>query len=184
MKTIDKLIVIGGVLRSNGVKYKLGAKEVPPTIPKELDCSGFVRYCFLYAGIKIPDGTYYQFHASKPIKGKIKKGDVGFLQLPSEKGINHIGIYIGNGNWMHCNYKANGISIEPTNMFKHIRRFEGLNEEEYKVEKSIVRINGEDKKVDTINVGGKVFISIRDIESKDIKVGWVHESKKVTIDTK
>lgn len=137
MTKAQKAIDAGMMLKSKGVKYKLGAKAMPPKIPALLDCSGFIVYCFKVAGVSIPDGTYYQFYSTAPVDiSKIKVGDLGFLQDPSAKGTNHVGIYVGKGNWMHCNYSRNGITVEPTKMFnKHIRRCPTLfdNEKETKI---------------------------------------------------
>ena len=176
---LNKIIETGKILKAKGVKYELGAKAVPPNIPTKLDCSGFVRYCFLSAGVFIPDGTYHQFNASLPVD-KVRVGDVGFLQLPTQKGINHVGIYVGDGLWMHCNYSRNGITIEKTNMFKYIRRFRGV-EEEYDVEKATMSINGKDKEVDVIMVEGRTFVELRDLESEKIIVDWCNETKKVIV---
>lgn len=122
---VNKLLATGNMLRSKGVEYKLGAKAVPPSIPAKLDCSGFVRYCYLSVGAKVPDGTYYQFGASTEVT-KLQIGDIGFLQLPTDKGTNHIGIYAGGGKWMHCSYSNNAIKTEKTSIFKHYRRFNGI----------------------------------------------------------
>ena len=176
---LNKIIETGKMLKSKGVKYELGAKAVPPNIPTKLDCSGFVRYCYLSAGVFIPDGTYHQFNASLPVD-KVRVGDVGFLQLPTQKGINHVGIYVGDGLWMHCNYSRNGITIEKTNMFKYIRRFRGV-EEEYDVEKATMSINGKDKEVDVIMVEGKTFVELRDLASDKIIVDWDNDTKKVIV---
>lgn len=127
---VNKAIETGLMLKSKGVKYKLGAKAMPPTIPTHLDCSGFVRYCYKVGGATISDGTYYQFNQSEKVD-KLQIGDLGFLQLPADKGTNHIGIYLGDGTWMHCNYSRNGITVEKTNMFKHHRRIKGIT---YKTE--------------------------------------------------
>lgn len=126
MSKVNQIIDTGKMLRSKGVKYRLGAKALPPVIPSHLDCSGFVRYCFRAAGINIPDGTYRQYHFSKEITAKdLKVGDIGFIQHPSTAGTNHIGIYVGGKQWMHCNFSRNGITIEATKMFdKHLRRIE------------------------------------------------------------
>lgn len=125
MSKADIAIKTGLELKKQGVRYVLGAKAKPPSVPKFLDCSGFVRYCLLSAGVKIPDGTYAQFNSSMPIELKdLKVGDLGFLQKPTDKGTNHVGIYVGKGNWMHCNYSRNGITVEPTKMFnKYPRRY-------------------------------------------------------------
>ena len=176
---LSQVVATGKMLRQQGVKYELGAKATPPNIPKSLDCSGFVRYCFLSAGYKVPDGTYHQFHDSVSVSN-LQFGDIGFLQLPTEKGINHIGIYVGDGLWMHCNYSRNGITIEKTNMFKYIRRFRGV-EEEYDVEKATIIINGKKKEVDVIMVEGRTFVELRDLESDKIIVDWDNDKKKVIV---
>lgn len=141
---VKQIISTGKMLQSKKVKYRLGAKVIPPTIPSHLDCSGFVRYCYLAAGMKVPDGTYYQFAASEEIKD-LQPGDIGFLQLPSAPGTNHIGIYIGDNLWMHCNYSRNGITIEKTNMFKYHRRFKGVI---YKTEGGSNMVPVTDKELD------------------------------------
>lgn len=108
-------------------KYKLGAKAVPPEVPNFLDCSGFVRYCYLAAGADVPDGTYYQWHGSVPVS-KPKIGDIGIMQDPNTLNgkINHIGIYAGDGYWIHCSYGHNGVRKEKTDIFKYPRRFKNI----------------------------------------------------------
>lgn len=129
MKEIDvsKVLSTAKMLEKRGVQYLLGAKAVPPTIPKTLDCSGFVRYCFLAAGADVPDGTYYQWTGSDPVQ-KLEVGDIGLMLDPWHRNgqINHIGIYTGNGKWIHCSYGHNGIREEKTNIFKFHRRFKGI----------------------------------------------------------
>lgn len=169
---IQKVIETGKMLKEKGVRYKLGAKSLPPNIPLFLDCSGFVRYCFRAAGVKIPDGTYYQFNASKKIKeDELKAGDVGFLYSPSELGgrINHVGIYIGDGYWMHCNYSRNGITIERAKIFKHLRRFDmGVDIKTAQKERRNkimvkVKLNGEVKEVNGFEEKNINYVSIREL---------------------
>lgn len=169
MDVRNKIVEEGRKLKKSGVKYKLGAKATPPIIPEFLDCSGFVRYCFRAANIKIPDGTYYQFLASKKIEEKeLRIGDVGFLYSPSElkKGtINHVGIYIGDGTWMHCNYSRNGITIENTKMFRHFRRFD-IDESVSERKKMImikVKIDGQVKEVRGFEEKNINYVSIREM---------------------
>lgn len=181
---VSKIIETGKMLKSKNVRYELGAKAVPPNIPKFLDCSGFVRYCFLAAGIKVPDGTYHQFNASIPISvNELKVGDIGFLQLPTDKGINHIGIYMGNSQWMHCNYSRNGITIEKTNMFKYIRRFKGVKED-YKVENTKINVDGKIIDVRSINHENQNYISLRDLEKAGLKVSYDSSKKMPVVSTK
>lgn len=125
----NKILDAALMLKSKNIKYKLGAKAMPPSIPKVLDCSGFVRYCYKIAGVDIPDGTWYQWHASNSIKvSDLKIGDLGFKHDPGvERGINHIGIYAGDGKWIHCNASRNGITLEKTTIFPYARRIKGVS---------------------------------------------------------
>lgn len=124
----EKILNAALMLQSKNVKYRLGAKAVPPNIPSHLDCSGFVRYCYLIAGANVKDGTWHQWHDSNSIKlSDLRIGDLGFKQPASSPGINHIGIYAGDGKWIHCNASRNGITLEKTNIFPYIRRFKGIN---------------------------------------------------------
>lgn len=124
------------MLQSKKVKYKLGAKALPPKIPTHLDCSGFVRYCYKVAGVNIPDGTYFQWDASNSINAKdLKIGDLGFKFDPTmSTGTNHIGIYAGSGKWIHCNGTRNGITLEKTNIFPYARRVKGVSFTNVKLE--------------------------------------------------
>lgn len=181
---LSQVVATGKMLKQKGITYELGAKAVPPNIPKSLDCSGFVRYCFLSAGYKVPDGTYHQFNESVSVSN-LQFGDIGFLQLPSEKGINHIGIYLGDGVWMHCNYSRNGITIEKTNMFKYGRRFKVVEmEDDEVVEKYKIELNGVIKEVDCIKKDGRIYVQLRDLASDKIEVTWDITDKIPRVKTK
>ncbi len=83
--TRREIIDTAKLLKENFVNYRIGAKAVPPIIPKELDCSGFVRYCYLSVGISVPDGSWHQWYASEPVeKTQIKIADLGFMFDPNK----------------------------------------------------------------------------------------------------
>lgn len=179
---INKIIETGKKLKEAGVKYELGAKAMPPSIPSVLDCSGFVRYCFAAGGAKVPDGTYYQFLGSKKVE-ELKIGDVGFRYSPSElkRGtINHVGIYVGEGLWMHCNYSRNGVTIEKTDFFKHYRRFEQQKEEAYMKQKVNLKHGDKTVDVEAINEGGHRYIKVQDLWKLGFKVSG--NDKEITIE--
>lgn len=164
----QKIIETGKKLKLIDVRYKLGAKAIPPQIPTYLDCSGFVRYCYLAAGLKIPDGTYYQWNCSEPVKD-LQIGDIGIMKSPAELHgkVNHIGIYVGDGKWMHCNYSRNGITIEKTNIFKHHRRFKnvdfGEEQTNYMKKECLVNMNGKSEKLQLIQEEGHKYIKLQDL---------------------
>ena len=164
----QKIIETGKMLKSKGVHYKLGAKAIPPHIPTHLDCSGFVRYCYLAAGLKVPDGTYHQWQGSEPVKD-LQVGDIGIMKDPAELHgkVNHIGIYIGDGFWMHCNYSRNGITIEKTKIFKYHRRFKNVDFGEegtnYMKKDVVVKMNGKAEKLQLIDEEGHKYIKLQDL---------------------
>ena len=53
-------------------------------------------------------------------KDELSVGDIGYRYEPGTiKPTNHCGIYAGNGKWIHCNSKDDGVIEEDTDMFKH-----------------------------------------------------------------
>ncbi|MGP1488375.1 MAG: C40 family peptidase [Peptoanaerobacter stomatis] len=111
--------------------YKMGAKHYnynnDVNKPKLLDCSGFVVWCYKMAGFKVADGTYMQWQTSEEVNYKdLKVGDIGIKEQGGLGMYNHVGIYAGNGYWIHCNYSRNGVTLEKTSIFKYYRRFSNL----------------------------------------------------------
>ena len=85
-----------------GQKYVWGA-----TGPNRFDCSGFTRYVFRStAGIKIPRVSRDQAKVGKYIKSikDLRRGDMVFFDTEKKfKGkVNHVGIYLSNGNFIHA----------------------------------------------------------------------------------
>lgn len=81
-----------------GVRYAYGG-----TTSKGFDCSGYVRQVFKEVGITSLDrtasGMYGQGTAVK--KSDLQAGDLVFFNT-SGKGVSHVGIYIGSGNFIHA----------------------------------------------------------------------------------
>jgi len=99
------------------------------------DCSGYVTYCIntvmqkdnpayrlignvktLYGLETIYNGGYTgEFKATKDIDLKdIQPGDLIFLEMTKGKGLNHIGIYLGNGELAHISGEwEQGVMIMP-----------------------------------------------------------------------
>ena len=94
---------------------------------KELDCSGYISWVLMTAldtSISQNDmGTanFADAFGLKPIfASDLEAGDIGFSYEPGVTDpTNHCGIYLGNGYWIHCNSKNNGVTIEQTNLFNY-----------------------------------------------------------------
>ena len=93
-----------------------------------LDCSGFVQWCYITSGYD--KNTYDKLLSTsgmldelEPImKDELVPGDLGFLHNGKSESINHVGIYVGEGKWIHCSSKAKTVTIEETDMFHVYKR--------------------------------------------------------------
>jgi len=75
------------------------------------DCSGLTQYALAKFGVKIPRVTYDQFRAGKPVPVKsMQAGDLVFFR-PSSQGPGHVGIFIGNGQFLHAPQTGDVVKI-------------------------------------------------------------------------
>ncbi len=92
-----------------GVKYKRGAAS--PT--KGFDCSGLVKYVMAQFGAELPRTSREQALVGKKIErdiASLKPGDL--LTFGHGKRISHIGIYIGEGRYVHAPTPGSRVKIE------------------------------------------------------------------------
>jgi len=92
-----------------GRKYVWGA-----TGPRTYDCSGFTQKIYRDAGIKIPRVSRDQAKVGQYVSfNNLRKGDMVFFDTKKHpKGkVTHVGIYLGNGNFIHASSAAKKIVI-------------------------------------------------------------------------
>lgn len=68
------------------------------------DCSGFVSYIYKYgAGINLPRTSLEQSEYVTPLERyQLTPGDLVFFDTSRNGRINHCGIYVGNGTFIHA----------------------------------------------------------------------------------
>ncbi len=98
-------------------KYYKGGKYVwGGTTPKGFDCSGYVQYLYKKHDINLPRTAWAQSKKGVDVqKEDLQKGDLLFFLTDKKRGIpvTHVGIYIGDGNFIHAASKDKGIIISP-----------------------------------------------------------------------
>ena len=108
-------------------KYFKGGKYVwGGTTPEGFDCSGYVQYLYKKQNINLPRTAWQQSKKGEPIeKHELQKGDLLFFLTDKKRGIpiTHVGIYIGNGNFIHAASKDKGIIISPITHGSYAKTF-------------------------------------------------------------
>lgn len=95
------------------VRYNFGSKSPQNGIS---DCSGFTQYCYRQVGVEIGGYTGAQvMKGTKVKKENLRAGDLVLFKNTYDSkyryGVSHVGIYLSNGNFVHCNPKT-GVSID------------------------------------------------------------------------
>ncbi|QPC47665.1 peptidoglycan endopeptidase [Mangrovibacillus cuniculi] len=88
-----------------GVKYLWGG-----TSPKGFDCSGFIYYVLSQSGYNVTRMDSAGFFSAGTSVADPKPGDLVFFKDTYKKGISHMGIYLGNNEFIHASSSA-GITI-------------------------------------------------------------------------
>lgn len=108
-------------------KYFKGGKYVwGGTTPKGFDCSGYVQFLYKKHNINLPRTAWSQSKKGIAIdKENLKKGDLLFFLTDKKRGIpvTHVGIYIGNGDFIHAASKKKGIIISPIHTGYYSKKF-------------------------------------------------------------
>ncbi len=98
-------------------KYFKGGRYIwGGTTPEGFDCSGYVQYLFKKHNINLPRTAWEQSKQGQTVqRDELQKGDLLFFLTDKKRGIpiTHVGIYIGNGNFIHAASKEKGIIISP-----------------------------------------------------------------------
>lgn len=87
------------------------------------DCSGFVTYVYKTKGVKLPRTSRDMAKAGQSVSTKsLKSGDLVFFKTGRSSRINHVGMYVGNGKFIHSSSGQGGVRIDSINSGYYARK--------------------------------------------------------------
>jgi len=108
-------------------KYFKGGRYIwGGTTPQGFDCSGYVQYLYKKHKVNLPRTAYAQSKRGEAVDiNNLQKGDLLFFLTDKKRGIpvTHVGIYLGNGKFIHAASKKKGIIISPVHHGYYANKF-------------------------------------------------------------
>lgn len=118
---VDKQKLLEDAKYFKGGRYIWGG-----TTPEGFDCSGYVQYLYKKHDINLPRTAWAQSKKGEVVdKENLQKGDLLFFLTDKKRGIpiTHVGIYLGNGKFIHAASKEKGIIISPLTHGSYAKTF-------------------------------------------------------------
>ncbi|MGQ9525105.1 MAG: C40 family peptidase [Armatimonadota bacterium] len=107
---------IAAAFRFLGTPYKWGGNG-----PGGIDCSGFVRAVFAINGEWLPRVSCQQALVGKPVPfNQLRPGDRLYFAMKG-KGIDHTGMYIGGGQFIHASSNRGCVAVDSLLVPKYAR---------------------------------------------------------------
>lgn len=92
-----------------GVPYLWGGNS----LDDGFDCSGLTMTVYQLNGLNLPRNSRKQFDAGIAVnKSDLQKGDLVFFSEKGKNSVSHVGIYIGDGNFIHASSHGKKIKID------------------------------------------------------------------------
>lgn len=115
--------IVAKARKSLGVKYVWGGDNLKTGV----DCSGLVQAVYASFGISVPRVTYDQINQGSSVPtDKLQAGDLVFFDTePNQKGADHVGIYIGNGQFIHAPHTGSVVQISSLTDSYYMNRLMG-----------------------------------------------------------
>ena len=110
--------VVSIAMQYLGVPYVWGGAS-----PSGFDCSGFVMYVFAQVGISLPHYTVAQWNYPNAVsvpRSQLQPGDLVFFA-----GLGHVGIYVGNGQFIHAPHTGSVVRIDSLNEGWYSSEYDG-----------------------------------------------------------
>ena len=108
-----------------GYNYVYG--EESPS--RGFDCSGLMYYVYGQFGYKLERraSMQYKYNGRHVSKSELQQGDLIFFSSNGGASVTHVGMYIGNGQFVHASTSKTGVIISDLNSSYYTRCYYGAN---------------------------------------------------------
>jgi cell wall-associated NlpC family hydrolase len=90
-----------------GSRYAWGGMS-----PAGFDCTGFVKFIYSQFGVDLPHNEAGQLASGPQVDaGELAPGDVLVFANTYRRGLSHVGIYLGEGRFVHAVDEAHGVMV-------------------------------------------------------------------------
>ena len=90
-----------------GSPYRWGGAS-----PAGFDCTGFVMWIYGQFGVDLPHTEAGQLASGTPVDAdELQPGDILVFANTYRGGLSHVGVYVGNGRFVHAMDEAHGVIV-------------------------------------------------------------------------
>ncbi|MEO8505665.1 MAG: NlpC/P60 family protein [Acidobacteriota bacterium] len=115
--------IVAKAMEYLGVRYRLGGSNPD----RGIDCANLIRLVFrAERGVDLPWSAAELFRQGVSIAtGHLQPGDLVFFKNTYKRGISHVGLYIGQGRFVHAASRKHGVIVSPLSAPYYHSRFAG-----------------------------------------------------------
>lgn len=114
-----KSAVVNDAYNYLGCRYVYGTAG-----PSTFDCSGLTSFLYKKQGISLPRSSYDQGSVGVYVdKSALEIGDIVCFSNRSDRRINHVGLYIGNGDFIHAATNGRGVVKDSLSEDYYVRHY-------------------------------------------------------------
>ncbi len=102
-----------------GSRYSYGSSG-----PNTFDCSGFTSYLYKQYGYSLPRTSTSQSEIGVQIeKESLVPGDILCFSNRRDRRVNHVGVYVGDGKFIHASTSVRGVVKDELNSDYYVRNY-------------------------------------------------------------